>query len=121
MKTPIDEYLENQPKQIQEILMSIVDVLRKELPEAKETLSYGIPTFDYDGKHVVHVAGFKKHIGFFPTPDAITAFQGQLSMYKTSKGTIQFPLDKPIPYELIQKITRFRYDTIKHNIKKSVQ
>ncbi len=71
-------------------------------------MSYRIPTFDLNGRHLVHFAAFKKHIGFFPTSSPIPVFKDELAGYKTSKGTIQFPLDKSIPYGLIKKITAFR-------------
>ncbi len=104
----VDEYIQPFPKEIQIILEKIRKLIRKSAPKADENISYGIPTFDMNGKHLVHFAAFKKHIGFFPTPSAIAAFKKDLSGYKTSKGTIQFPLDKPIPYDLMKKIVEFR-------------
>jgi uncharacterized protein YdhG (YjbR/CyaY superfamily) len=76
-------------------------------PDATETISYGIPTFKYHG-NLVHFAAYKKHIGFYPTPSGIEEFKPKLSAYKLSRGTIQFPLGEPIPYDLIHEITAFR-------------
>ncbi len=106
--TTIDEYIDNAPEAIRDILRKVRQTIGKAAPKAAETISYGIPTFDLNGKHLVHFAGFKMHIGFFPTSSPISAFKEELAGYKTSKGTIQFPLDKPIPYGLIRKITAFR-------------
>jgi uncharacterized protein YdhG (YjbR/CyaY superfamily) len=112
-QTTIDEYIQSFPKEIQIILRKIRAIIKKSAPKAEETISYSIPTFDMNGNHLVHFAGFKKHIGFFPTPSAIIAFKKNLADYKTSKGTIQFSLDKPIPYDLIEKIVKFRVNEVK--------
>jgi uncharacterized protein YdhG (YjbR/CyaY superfamily) len=106
--TNIDEYIASFPEEIQEKLESLRKTIRKIVPETEETISYGIPTFDLNRKHLVHFAAFKNHIGFFPTPSGINAFKKELSPYDTSKGTVRFPLDKPIPNDLIKKIVRFR-------------
>lgn len=112
-QTVIDEHIQSFPKEIQIILKKIRAVIKISAPMAEETVSYNIPTFDMNGKHLVHFAGFKNHIGFFPTPSAIIAFKKELVGYKTSKGTIQFSLDKPIPYDLIEKIVKFRVNEVK--------
>jgi uncharacterized protein YdhG (YjbR/CyaY superfamily) len=104
----IDEFIHSFPKDVQTILERIRQAIQKAAPEATETMSYGIPTFDLNGKHLVHFAGFAKHISFFPTPSPIPVFKKELAGYKTSKGTIQFPLDKPIPFDLIKRIVIFR-------------
>jgi len=108
MVSTIDEYISQFPKEIQSILERLRKTIKESAPKAEETISYNIPTFDMNGKHLVHFAGFKKHIGFFPTSSLIVAFKNELSEYKTSKGTIQFPIDKPIPFSLIKKVVKFR-------------
>ena len=103
----IDEYIEMFPPDIQSPLQEMRRTIRKAAPEATEAISYQIPTFKLNG-NLVHFAAFKDHIGFFPTSSEVAAFEKELSKYKTSKGTIQFPLDKPIPYDLVRKIALFR-------------
>ncbi len=104
----IDEYINAFPKDVQNILQEIRHIIKKAAPEAVEAMSYGIPTFDLDGKHLVHFAGFKSHIGFYPTPSGIETFKKEISTYKWAKGSVQFPLDKPVPFGLIKKIVVFR-------------
>ncbi|WP_445475393.1 iron chaperone [Methanococcoides methylutens] len=82
-------------------------LIAKEAPNAEEAMVYGIPIFRLNG-NLVHFAAFKKHVGFYPTPSGIEAFKEELSEYETSKGTVRFPLDKPIPYALIKNIVKFR-------------
>ncbi len=103
----IDEYITDFPENIQEKLTQIRQVIKGSAPGAREAISYGMPTYKLNG-NLVHFAAFKDHIGFFPTPSGVSAFQKELSLYGTSKGTIRFPLDKPIPFELIKKIVKFR-------------
>lgn len=103
----IDHYISTFPPDIQEILELIRQVIREAAPEATEKISYQMPTFAQHG-NVVHFAAFKRHIGFYPAPSGIVAFEQELAPYIAGKGTIQFPLDKPIPYELITKIVKFR-------------
>lgn len=105
----IDEYIAKFPEEIQEILNNIRSLISKEAPKAEEAMTYGIPTFKLKG-NLVHFAAFKKHIGFYPTPGGIEAFKKELSEYDISKGTVRFPLDKPIPYTLIRKIVKFRVE-----------
>ena len=81
--------------------------IKKAAPDAEETINYGIPTFTLKG-NLVHFAGFKSHIGFYPTPSGIEKFKKELSVYEGAKGSVKFPLDQPIPYELIEKIVKFR-------------
>ena len=90
--------------------------IRKAAPEAEEAIAYHMPTFKLNGKNLVHFAAFKNHIGFYPTPSGIEAFIKELSSYKGAKGSVQFPLDKPIPYDLVKKIVIFR---VKENRKKN--
>jgi uncharacterized protein YdhG (YjbR/CyaY superfamily) len=103
----IDEYIEEFPENIRTILENIRRTVREAAPEATEAISYQMPAFKLHG-NLVYFAAFKNHIGFYPTPSGIEAFKDELSPYKTSKGAIQFSLDKPIPYDLIEKIVRFR-------------
>lgn len=103
----IDEYIADFPPKVQEILQQIRQVIHETAPEATESIAYAIPTFKQNG-NLVHFAAFRDHISFFPTSSGISAFRSELSRYKISKGTVQFPLDKPIPYDLIKYITAFR-------------
>lgn len=108
----IDEYIAQYPKEIQEILDKIRDIIQKAAPTAEETINYAIPTFKLHKQNLVHFAAFKKHIGFYPTPSGIEEFKEELSQYKNSKGSIQFLLNKPIPYALIEKIVKFRVKSL---------
>ncbi|MDA4121965.1 MAG: DUF1801 domain-containing protein [Thaumarchaeota archaeon] len=110
----IDEYIEGYPVHIQSILRKMRRTIRKAAPEAEEGISYRIPTFRLHG-YLVHFAAFKDHISFFPTSSGIRAFRKELSPYKVSPGTVQFPLEKPIPYDLVRRITLFR---VKENSEK---
>ena len=103
----IDEYIAGFPPDIQEILEKIRAVIHSEAPEAQETINYQMPTFVLNG-NLVHFAAFKNHIGFYPTPSGIEKFQKEIAKYKYAKGSVQFPLDQPIPYDLIRKIVKFR-------------
>jgi uncharacterized protein YdhG (YjbR/CyaY superfamily) len=105
----IDEYIAGFPLEIQDKLQKIREVIQKAAPEATEKISYQMPTFYLFG-NLVHFAAFKNHIGFYPTPSGITSFDEELAPYKRAKGSVAFPLDKPIPYELIDKIVRFRVE-----------
>jgi len=105
--TTIESYIATFPNEVQQLLHAMRDTIRKAAPEAKEAIKYGIPTFVLKG-NLVHFAAYGKHIGFYPAPSGITAFSEELTEYKTSKGAIQFPLDKPLPIRLIGKIVRFR-------------
>jgi uncharacterized protein YdhG (YjbR/CyaY superfamily) len=103
----IDEYIVKFPDEIQIILKKMSAIIKAAAPEAQEAISYQMPTFKFNG-NLVHFAAYKNHIGFYPTPSGITEFKAELSQYKTSKGAIQFPIDKLIPYDLIRRITEFR-------------
>jgi len=111
----IDEYILKFPPDIQEILEMIRKVIKKAAPDAEEKISYQMPTFVLHG-NLVHFAAFKNHIGLYPTPSGIEAFKDELSGYKGAKGSIRFPIDQPIPYELISKIVKVR---VIENIKKA--
>ena len=104
----VDEYIAKFPKDVRDVLEELRRVIREAAPEAEEAISYGIPTFDLSGRHLVHFAAYKSHVGFYPTSSGITAFKKELSSFKTSRGTAQFPLDKPIPFDLVKKIVKFR-------------
>jgi len=104
----IDEYIAVFPQKVQDILNKVRKTISESAPNAQEAISYGIPTFKLNG-NLVHFAAFKNHIGFYPGgPSAIQAFKNELASYKHSKGSIQFPLDKPIPLPLVKKIVEFR-------------
>jgi len=103
----IDEYIKTFPKEVRKILQELRTRIRTVAPDAGEKISYGIPTFVLNG-NLVHFAAYDKHIGFYPTSSSIRAFKKELSGYKTAKGTVQFPIDKPLPLVLIKKIVKFR-------------
>jgi len=103
----IDEYIQAFPPHIQDILYKIRQTIRKAAPEATEAISYQMPTFRLNG-NLVHFAAHKNHIGFYPTPTGTEAFKAKLAQYQGGKGSIRFPLDKPVPYDLIEKIVAFR-------------
>jgi uncharacterized protein YdhG (YjbR/CyaY superfamily) len=104
----IDEYIKTFPKDVQSILEKMRQTIKKAAPEAVEAISYQMPTFKLNG-NLVHFAAWRNHIGFYPGgSSAIEAFKKELSPYKQAKGTVQFPLDKPIPFDLLKKIVRFR-------------
>lgn len=115
MPRTIDEYIAGFPRDVQEILEKIRMTVKEAAPDAKETIKYRMPTFTLDG-NLVHFAAFKKHIGFYPVPTGIEAFKKELSGYKGAKGSVQFPLDKPIPYDLISRIVKFR---VKENLERA--
>jgi len=107
--TAIDEYIALYPPEVQAILQQVRQTIRAVVPEAQEAIAYGIPTFKLQG-NLVHFAAYKKHIGFYPAPSGLEAFKTELVGYKGSKGAVQFPLDQPIPYDLIRRITLFRVE-----------
>lgn len=106
--TTIDEYLATQSPQAKKILVEVRRRLKKLVPEATEAMAYGIPTLRRHGKNLVHYAGFKSHVGFYPGASGIAAFAHEFQGLKWAKGSVQFPLDQPIPYDLMERITRFR-------------
>jgi uncharacterized protein YdhG (YjbR/CyaY superfamily) len=110
----IDEYIRSFPEHVQKKLAELRNVIKELAPEASEKISYQMPTFFLNG-NLVHFAGHSKHIGFYPTPSGIEAFQSELSKYKYAKGSVQFPMEEPLPVELIKKIVKFR---VEENIKK---
>ena len=110
----VDEYIKIFPKDIQLSLKKIREIVRKIAPDAVESISYGMPAFKLNGKPLVYFAAHEKHIGFYPTPSGTTKFKKELSVYKSGKGSSQFPIGEPIPFGLIQKIVEFR---VKENSK----
>jgi uncharacterized protein YdhG (YjbR/CyaY superfamily) len=116
----IDEYIATFPEDIQKKLEEVRVTIKAAAPEAQEKISYQVPTFYLYG-NLVHFAGFKNHISFFPTSSGVQAFKDELSQYETSKGTIRFPIDKPLPLGLISKITKYRVaENLKRNEIKSI-
>lgn len=109
-----DEYIAQFPPDVREILQNLRAVIKEAAPEATEKISYQMPTFYLNG-NLVHFAAYARHIGFYPAPSGIEAFKEELSPYKGAKGSVQFPLDKPLPMDLITGIVRFR---VSENIKK---
>jgi uncharacterized protein YdhG (YjbR/CyaY superfamily) len=103
----IDAYISGFPENVQDILQKIRRIISDAAPDAEEAIKYQIPTFVLGG-NLVHFAAFEKHIGFYPTPSGIEQFKDALSAYNSAKGSVQFPLDFPIPYDLIKRIVRFR-------------
>jgi uncharacterized protein YdhG (YjbR/CyaY superfamily) len=103
----IDAYIATFPDEIQTILQKLRQTIQDAAPDAAEAISYQMPTFKLHG-NLVHFAAFKKHIGLYPTPSGVDAFEQELAPYKKAKGSIQFPLDQPIPYELVTKIVEYR-------------
>jgi uncharacterized protein YdhG (YjbR/CyaY superfamily) len=112
----IDEYIAGFPDYVQKILEKIRMTIRKAVPDAEETISYQIPTFNLNGSYLVYFAAYKKHISLYPAPMGNAEFEEELSIYGSGKGTFQFPLDKPIPYDLIRKFLKFR---VKENLARS--
>jgi uncharacterized protein YdhG (YjbR/CyaY superfamily) len=113
----IDEYIAVFPKDVQEILEKIRGTVKKAAPEAQETIKYDMPTFTLNG-NLVHFATFKNHIGFFPPVKGLEKYRAELSAYEGPKGSLKFPLDKPIPYELIGEIVSFR---VQENLEKAAK
>jgi uncharacterized protein YdhG (YjbR/CyaY superfamily) len=114
----VDEYIQTFPKDIQELLKQIRAAIKTTAPEAVESISYGMPAYKTNGRPLVYFAGFKKHIGFYATPAGHVAFADELSKYKQGKGSVQFPLDQPIPLDLLKRIVAFR---VKENAAKTIK
>lgn len=111
----IDEYIATFPKETQKILNELRAAIKESAPEAEEKISYQMPTFFLNG-NLVHFAAYKNHIGFYPTPSGIEAFKKELSKYERAKGSVQFPIDKPMPLKLISRIVKYR---VAENLKKT--
>lgn len=111
----IDEYIAGFPEEVQKILEQVRATIKEAAPEAQETIKYAIPTFTFRG-NLVHFAAFKNHVGFYPAPTGMEAFKQDFSGLKTGKGSVQFPLDKPMPLALITKIVKWR---VKEHLEKA--
>lgn len=111
----IDSYIATFPADVQEQLEQVRNAIQSSVPKAEEVISYNMPAFKYHGM-LVYFAGYKQHIGFYPTASGIAAFKDELSKYKNAKGSVQFPLDKPMPLALIKKMVKFR---VKENTEKA--
>ncbi len=112
----IDDYIAGFPEDVQKILQQVRSAIREIAPAAVETISYGIPTFNLNDTYLVYFAGFKNHISIYPAPVGVEAFKKDFEGYKTGRGTVQFPIGKPMPLALIRKITRYR---LKENARKA--
>jgi uncharacterized protein YdhG (YjbR/CyaY superfamily) len=113
--TSIDEYISTFPEEIQKILEELRAIIKASAPDAEEKISYQMPTFALKG-NLVHFAAWKKHIGFYPTSSGTQAFKHELSIYEGAKGSVKFPIEKPLPLELISKIVKFR---VAENLRKA--
>ena len=111
----VDEFIASHPKDVQLILTKIRATIKKAAPEAEEVISYRMPAYKFHGM-LLYFSAFKNHIGFYPMASGIANFKKELSVYKGARGSVQFPLDKPIPYTLIKEIVKFR---VKENIEKA--
>lgn len=100
-----EDYFQAFPAEVQQRMQSLRETIREVVPDAVETISYAIPTFKWKGKNLVHFAGYAHHVGFYPGAQALEAFQPDLAGYKTSKGTVQFSHDQPLPFDLVRRIT----------------
>lgn len=110
----IDQYIAQFDDAVQQLLLTMHSTISKVVPEAEECINYGMPTFKLNG-NLVHFAGYKNHIGFYPAPSAIAAFATEISRYKWAKGSVQFPLNQPLPLDLIGRMVEFR---VKENLAK---
>ena len=104
----IDEYISLQPSEVQPLLQKVREAIRDAAPGAAEYISYAMPSFKYNGKILVYFAAHKSHIGFYATPTANVAFKKELAGYKSSKGAVQFPFDRPVPYDLILRMVQYK-------------
>jgi uncharacterized protein YdhG (YjbR/CyaY superfamily) len=108
----VEEYIASRPKNVQDILKKLRDTVKKTAPEAVESISYDMPTFKISGERLVYFSAWKNHIGFYSIPEGNEAFRKELSPYAGEKGSLRFPLGKPIPYDLVKKIVMFRIKEI---------
>jgi uncharacterized protein YdhG (YjbR/CyaY superfamily) len=107
-KKTVDAYIKDFSEDVQHILSEIRNAILKVAPNAEESISYGMPAYKTNGKPLVYFAAFKNHIGFYATPSGHEAFEKELAKYKQGKGSVQFPIDKPMPLKLIAKIVAYR-------------
>ena len=115
--TTVDEYIATFPADVQQRLRDMRETIRRHAPNATEAIAYGVPTFKLDG-NLVHFAAFARHIGFYPGPSGIVHFDDRLTKYKRAKGSVQFPLDEPLPLDLVAEIVKFR---VEENLRKLVK
>jgi uncharacterized protein YdhG (YjbR/CyaY superfamily) len=106
--TTIDQYIQSFPKSVHPILNEVRNTIQQHAPNATESISYGMPDWKLNGKPLVYFAGYKNHVGFYATPTGHVAFTKELSMYKQGKGSVQFPINEPMPLQLIARIVQFR-------------
>ncbi|MHB8050396.1 MAG: iron chaperone [Coriobacteriia bacterium] len=114
--TAVDDYIAQSPQQTHAALEQLRALIREIIPEATETISYGIPTFDLAGRHVVHIGGFAKHVGLYPTPSGMEEFADELSPYVRGKGSVRFELDEPLPTDLIRRVVAYRAAEVREEI-----
>ena len=112
----IEDYITSFPEDVQKILQKIRSTIRKAAPDATEGISYKMPAFDLNGHYLIYFAAYKKHVGMYPVPAGDEEFRQEIAGYQSGKGTLQFPLDRPIPYKLITKVVKFR---VKENLEKA--
>jgi uncharacterized protein YdhG (YjbR/CyaY superfamily) len=112
----IDEYIKTFEPEVQKVLNEIRNFIKAEVPAATEKIAYGMPTFYLNG-NLVHFAAFKDHYGFFPSPSGIDAFEKELAPYRSGKGTLRFPIEKPVPWEVIKKVVQFRAEENLNKVK----
>ncbi len=105
----VDEFIAGFPTEVQQILQKLRETIQQTAPDAEESINYGIPTFKLEG-NLVHFAAYKNHIGFYPGPSGLQAFQEELAGFKGAKGSVQFPLNKPLPWDTIMKLVKFRVE-----------
>jgi uncharacterized protein YdhG (YjbR/CyaY superfamily) len=106
--TTIDRYIAEFPPEVRQVLEEVRAIIRATAPEAVENISYAIPTFDLNGKHLVHFAGYAGHVGLYPTPSGLEAFKDEFARYKSGKGSVRIPLGEPLPADLIRRVVEFR-------------
>lgn len=108
MSNPVDEYINKFDGEVKVRLLEIREVIRAEVPEAEESISYGMPGYKLNGKPVVYFAGYEHHVGFYATPNGHDAFKDEFSRYKQGKGSVQFPNNQPLPLDLVRRVVRYR-------------
>ena len=119
--TSIDDYIAEYPAETQQKLQQVRAAIKETAPDAVETISYAIPTFDLNKKHLVHFAGYATHVGFYPSPSGMEAFEADFQPYKRAKGSVQFPLDQPLPLDLIRRVVAFRVAEVSTKAKRPKQ
>lgn len=112
----VETYIKKFPPEVQESLKQVRAIIVATAPDAQEMISYGMPAYKLHGKPLVYFAGYKKHIGFYATPNGHEAFKQELSQYKQGKGSVQFPLTEPLPLDLIKRIVAFRVENVRNNL-----